>query len=148
MVTFSEWLKSEGLDDEFLAEALSRRGFLVGAAAAGLGASLMGRDAEAAISAVPDVSAGSQSDKSFSKELAVELAPMMGLNPDKVRAMSDFDAWSLQMKKIRRVEDEMRRRTNARMRGAHNMGNKEWPMWYIKFGTHYGWKAPRPPEVR
>lgn len=153
METFYEWVGKNHPEDEVLNEFLrdlARKGAgaaaLAGALAVGSGAG----EAKGAMPMAPQVSKEEgHSDKEFNRELALATAKDMGMSQGKIAQLSvmdDFELWHWQMREINKIEREMSRHKMALMRGAMGVGVKEWPMWYIKFGHHYGWKAPKPPE--
>jgi hypothetical protein len=152
--TFAEWVSEDHPDDDMLNEFLAdlakraanskfgRAATLAGALAVGSAGT-----ASAAMPMPPKVTQqAGNSQKPFSKEFAVSIAKEMGVNPSHMEKMSDFDAWYKVMEKVRKLEDEMSRIAKARQRGGM-VGNKEFPLWYVKFGTEYGWTAPKAPEV-
>lgn len=159
MKTFKEWVQENHPEYDLLDE---KTGWLGKAAvAAGLAAGSVLGSAKGAAPQPPagitqSEEHGEYSEVPFSKDLAVHLAPEMGLNPDKIAVMDDFDAWHEVMRKVNRIEREISKHNFALSRGAVGIGPKPWPRWYIKFGTYYNpkggrdmskWKAPEPPKV-
>lgn len=153
MKTFAEWAAETHPDDDMLNEFLGdlaqsrlgkavRAGVTAGALAFGAGHA---GDATAAMPMVPSISNEGISQKPFSRDFLLSLAEEMGASPKKLGEMSDFDLWHWQQSKLTKIESEMARHSMARRKGAF-VGSKEWPMWYIKFGTYYGWKAPAAPK--
>lgn len=133
---------NEFLDKDSGLGRIARAGTLAAALAFGSG----NKDAEAAMPMVPNISQEEgASKKPFSREFLLSIAKEMGASRNKLEEMSDWDLWHWQQKRITRMEQEMFRHNMAKGKGAH-VGQKEWPMWYIKFGTYYGWKAPNPPR--
>lgn len=152
METFSEWVGKNHPEDEILNEFLrdlARKG--AGAAALAGALALGSGETKGAMPMAPQVSKGERhSEKEFDRNLALAAAREMGLPKGKIQKllfMDDFDLWYWQMREVSKIEREMSRHKAAVMRGAMGVGVKEWPMWYIKFGHHYGWKAPKPPQA-
>lgn len=145
MKSFKEWLEEKYPEDEIVNEFLGslkdgvgksvRAGLAAGALALGSGHG----DAGAAMPMVPKVTQdeGNYSSKPFNRDVG----PM----PLNAEEMDDFDLYHWQWRHISKMENEMMRHRMAARIGAH-AGHKEWPMWYIKYGTYYGWKMPKPPR--
>lgn len=159
MKTFKEWVEKSHPEDEVLNEFLrdlavkaanSRMGrTAIAAGALAMGAAGAAPEAKGAMPMAPKITTSQEgySDKPFSRELTIELAKEMSADPRVLSKMSDFELWNWQVRKVDRLVDEMGRHQAAIRNGAMGMGVKEWPLWYIKLGHHYGWKAPKPPEV-
>lgn len=156
MKTFQEWLAQnhpEMLDEAILQKLAELPGVKNMVAGAGLFLGSMGiiggGDASAAISAVPGVSQGEHSDTPFDRKFLLELAPQMrpGVSIEKLEKMSDWDLWYWQQERVTSLEQDMARHTMAARRGAMS-AMKSWPKWYLKFGSHYGWKPVSPPSTK
>lgn len=144
MKSFAEWVKENHPEDEALNEF--RIGKAVGAGALAAALAFGSGGAKAAMPMVPKISQEEGfSQKPFNREFILSMAKDMGANSDKLEKMSDWDLWHWQQKRVAKTEQDMFRHNMAKSKGAL-VGQKEWPMWYIKFGTHYGWKAPAPPK--
>jgi hypothetical protein len=148
--SFKEWVEENHPDDEVLNEFLGKDsgvGKAVRAAAlAGALAFGSGKGADAAMPMVPNISQEEGfSKKTFNRDFILSIAEEMGASRNKLEEMDDWNLWHWQQRKITRIEHEMYRHNIAKRKNAF-AGQKEWPMWYIKFGTYYGWKTPAPPK--
>lgn len=167
MRTFKEWVEENHPEDELVNEFLGQvakklANTKLGRAAILMGGMAMGGSSGqgAAPMAPGDVAQhqehGDWSEVPFSKDLAVQMASEMGLDPQKMAVMDDFDAWHKVMTKVNQAERDMTSHHLAVKKGALGLGHKSWPKWYIKLGMHYNpgagrdvtkWRAPAPPKV-